>query len=139
MKVLTFILKLLFVQALILVCQSCMDDAPPEYHNNFHNKETKILPSSPTTDDVVKLITCDCKYYQLASVSEKWNNIQVKKRFNSQMKWPCVLTNDTISLGHLKQGKYSVTLLIIDTNPMVSDSISSMETLVLEVAQKGHH
>jgi hypothetical protein len=139
MKFFATILKLVLVQAVMLVFQSCMDDTPPEHHNNFHKKETKLDPSNPTTNDVVKLITYDCKYYQLASVSEKWNNIQIKKRFNSQMKWPCVLTYDTLSLGHLKKGKYSVNLIIIDTNPMVTDSISSIETLALEVAQKGNH
>jgi hypothetical protein len=139
MKVFAFILKLVLVQAVMLVFNSCMDDTPPEFHSNSHKKETKIFPSNPTTNDVVKLITYDCKYYALGSVSEKSNNIQIKKRFNSQMKWPCVLTYDTLSLGRLKQGKYSVNLLIIDTNPMVTDSISSMETLLLEVAQNGHH
>jgi hypothetical protein len=71
----------------------------------------------------------------LTSVSEKEDDILIKKRFNSQMKWPCVLTYDTISLGHLKQGHYSITLLIIDTNPMITDSISSKETIELEVAK----
>jgi hypothetical protein len=135
MKVFTFILKLMAVLAVIVVPQSCLDDTPPEFENNFHKKETKIFPSSPTTIDVVKLITYDCKYCILASVLEKGKDILVKKRYNSQMKWPCVLAYDTIPLGQLKQGNYSITLLIIDTNPLVTDSISSKETLALIVVK----
>jgi hypothetical protein len=132
-KVFAFFLKLILIQAVMLVLQSCMDDTPPENNNNLDKKETQILPSNPTTNDVVKIITYDCKYYVLASVSEKGKDITVKKRFNSQMKWPCVLSFDTIPLGQLKQGNYSITLLLIDTNPMVTDSISSKETLALVI------
>jgi hypothetical protein len=136
MKTFAFILKFILVQAVILVFQSCMDDTPPEHNPIVNKKETQIHPSNPTTYDQVKIITNDCKYYVLTSVSEKEDDILIKKRFNSQMKWPCVLTYDTISLGHLKQGHYSITLLIIDTNPMITDSISSKETIELEVAKK---
>jgi hypothetical protein len=135
MKIFSVILKLMLVPAVILIFQSCMDDTPPEHNTVVDKKETQILPSSPTTNDLVKIITNDCKYYVLASVSEKGKDILVKKRFNSQMKWPCVLVYDTISLGKLKQGNYSITLLMIDTNPMVTDSISSKETFDLVVVK----
>jgi hypothetical protein len=135
MKIFTFIMKLMLVAAVLHVFQSCMDDTPPEHNTVVDKKETQILPSSPTTNDLVKIITNDCKYYVLASVSEKGKDIQIKKRFNSQMKWPCVLVFDTISLGKLKQGNYSITLLIIDTNPIVTDSISSKETFDLVVVK----
>jgi hypothetical protein len=135
MKTFAIILKFILVLPVIIGFQACMDDTPPEHNTVVDKKETQILPSSPTTNDLVKIITNDCKYYVLASVSEKGKDILVKKRFNSQMKWPCVLVYDTISLGQLKQGNYSITLLIIDTNPMVTDSISSKETLTLAVVK----
>jgi hypothetical protein len=135
MRIFAFILKLLLILPLIIGFQSCWDDTPPEHNTIVDKKETRILPSNPTTEDHVKMITCDCKYYVLASVTEKGKDITVKKRFNSQMKWPCVIAYDTISLGQLKQGNYTITLLIIDTNPMVTDSISSKEFLTLIVSK----
>ncbi len=39
-------------------------------------------------------------------VSTKGKEIVVKKRFNGQMKWPCILRYDTIPLGRLNQGNY---------------------------------
>jgi hypothetical protein len=135
MRILARLLTLLLALALIPFVQSCMDDTPPEpdHNNTGEIVETLILPSSPTTVDQVKFITHDCKYYVLASVTQKAHDIQIKKRFNSQMKWPCVMVYDTISLGQLKQGNYSVTFKIVDTNPTVTDSISYMETLSLKV------
>jgi hypothetical protein len=137
MRISIKILRLLLAMAFIPVVYSCMDDTPPDHNDNpvIEKKDTQILPASPTTVDVVKIITNDCKYYVLASVIDRGKEITVKKRFNSQMKWPCVLAFDTISLGQLKQGDYSVLLLIIDTNPMVKDSIFSKETLALTVSK----
>ena len=98
--------------------------------------EFTIVPASPTSKDVVKMVTYDCKYNQLASVTIKAKNIEVKKRFNSQMKWPCLLVYDTIQLGQLSTGNYKVTFLIVDTNPMVKDSVAVQQELTLKVKNK---
>jgi hypothetical protein len=71
----------------------------------------------------------------LASVNVTGKDIVVKKRFNSQMKLPCILNYDTISLGRLNQGTYLVTLLVIDTNHFVKDSVSIQETNTLKVGK----
>lgn len=94
-----------------------------------------ILPSKPVSGNQVSMVTHDCKYYLLASVSQIANDITVKKRFNGQLKWPCILQYDTIQLGTLSRGTYRVTLLIIDTNPFVNDSISVKETIMLNVGK----
>jgi len=133
MKTPGFYLLLILILPVFWIFQSCMDNEPqPSGHDPDKNKFT-ILPVEPTTKDEVKMITYDCKYNVLASVVVKGKDITVKKRFNSQMKWPCVLRYDTISLGTLKQGDYTVVLQIIDTNPMVTDSISAQEVLSLRV------
>jgi hypothetical protein len=114
-----------------------MDDTPPDRPDDTNNTnetiETLILPASPTTKDEVKFITYDCQYYILASVLTRGKTITVKKRFNSMMKLPCKLVHDTIPLGLLKQGNYTLTFLIVDVNPVVTDSISFRQTLDLVV------
>jgi hypothetical protein len=127
----------LLMSMIALFVQSCMDDTPPGKDTDpiLDKEETRIMPASPTTVDEVKVVTHDCKYYVLASVTDRGKDITIKRRFNSQMKQPCVLAFDTISLGKLKQGNYSVILMIVDTNPMVTDSIFSKETLELTVAK----
>ena len=44
-----------------------------------------ILPSKPVSGNQVSMVTHDCKYYLLASVSQIANDITVKKRFNGQL------------------------------------------------------
>mgnify|MGYP001767192091 CR=1 FL=1 len=135
MKIFNKITGVLLALSIGSLCQSCMDDTPPLNNPDpFQDeKETRIMPASPSTTDQVNVITYDCKYYALASVTEKGKDITIKRRFNGQLKWPCILVYDTIPLGKLKQGNYSVILLTIDTNPMTSDSIFSKETLELIV------
>ena len=137
MRLIIRITGLISFLGIFLVATSCMDDTPPDHNNNINpdKEDSRILPAAPTTLDEVRVITHDCKYYILASVTERGKEITVKKRFNSQMKWPCVLVYDTISLGQLKQGTFSVLLLIVDTNPQVTDSIFSKETLTLTVSK----
>jgi hypothetical protein len=124
---------LILILIVLLISQSCLNDPVSNPDSVTGEFEFSIIPAEPTTADEVKLITYDCKYNVLASITTKGKDITVKKRFNSQMKWPCVLRYDTISLGKLKQGNYSVILLIIDTNPSVTDSISMIETIAVKV------
>jgi len=98
--------------------------------------EFTIVPSSPTSKDMVKMVTYDCKYNQLASVTIRAKNIEVKKRFNGQLKWPCILVYDTIQLGQLSTGTYKVTFLLVDTNPMAKDSVAVQQELTLRVKNK---
>jgi hypothetical protein len=114
---------------------SCLEEPQKQVDDPPEIGEFTILPSSPVSKDEVNMVTYDCKYYMLASVLTHAKEITVKKRFNSQMKWPCVLYYDTIPLGRLTQGTYKIVLLIVDTNPMVKDSISVQQTLSLEVAK----
>ncbi len=128
-------LALIFVVPVILIFQFCMEEPQPQSHFIPEINEFVIVPPQPTSKEQVNMVTYDCKYNVLASVSTKGKEIVVKKRFNGQMKWPCILRYDTIPLGRLNQGNYMVTLLIIDTNPFVKDSVSVQETFMLKVGK----
>ena len=125
---------LLFLLALVIF-QSCLEEPQPQKTDPPEINEFTILPANPVAKDEVNMVTYDCKYHALASVVSKGKEITVKKRFNSQMKWPCILHYDTIPLGRLTQGTYNIIMLIVDTNPMVKDSISIQQTLSLEVGK----
>jgi hypothetical protein len=128
-------LAYLFLPGFIILIWSCAEDHD-RYGLTFPSTDKfLILPSIPVSGSQVSMVTCDCKYNILASVTQSGNEITVKKRFNGQLKWPCILQNDTIPLGRLNEGSYRVTLLIIDTNPFVNDSISVKETITLNVGK----
>ena len=124
-----FILQIL----VLLVLMSCNEEPLPDNPSDLEAGKFLLLPGVPTSNDIVKMVTYDCKYNVLAGVKIKGKEIEVKKRFNSQMKWPCILQNDTISLGKLTKGNYKVTFLVIDKNPAVTDSIFSSEAVTLSI------
>jgi hypothetical protein len=126
---------LVFLTGLSLLGWSCGEEHEKEELSVPEINDFVILPSKPVSKDQVFMVTNDCKYNLLASVSLLGNDITVKKRFNGQLKWPCILQTDTIPLGRLERGTYRVTLLIIDTNPFVKDSISVKETITLKVGK----
>ncbi len=115
------------------VFSSCQEVPLPDNQSTIEIDKFVIVPLSPTAKDQIKLVTYGCKYNVLAYVKTKGKDIEVKKRFNSQMKWPCILFQDTILLGQLKDGNYKVKFLIVDTNPLVKDSVTVQEEVSLKV------
>jgi hypothetical protein len=118
---------------LCLVLTLCHEEPLPYISTTIGIEKFQMVPASPNSKDPIKMVTYDCKYNTLASVKTKGYTVEVKKRFNSQMKWPCLLRLDTIPIGQLNLGYYKVTLLIIDTNPSVKDSVSVQESIYLRV------
>ena len=132
----SLIFQILFFSILCMFgFQACLEEPQTQNPDPPEINKFIILPANPVSKDEVNMVTYDCKYHVLASVTSRGKDITVKKRFNSQMKWPCILYYDTIPLGRLTQGTYKITMLIVDTNPMVKDSISVQQTLDLEVGK----
>ena len=97
--------------------------------------EFTFIPETPKAKQNVSMVYYGCNYNETSSVTIDKKDILVIKKFNGAMKWPCILEHDTISLGQLKKGTYNVTLNIIDTNPMLTDSLFSTETKKLVVGR----
>ena len=75
----------------------------------------KLIPSAPTIQDEVKLVIYnDCNYNALIGITKNGNTIQVVKQFNSLMKRPCFIKNDTINIGKLSQGGYILNYKLLD-------------------------
>lgn len=125
-------LSLVFV-ALFLVF-SCAKDDDTELLALAEN-DFKFMPEKPSSADEISIITYDCGYNQLDEVKKDGFNIEVIKTFNSMMKQPCVLKNDTIPLGKLAAGTYQIKFIIMDnaTNILASDKIFNTETQQLVV------
>ncbi len=124
----------LFVVFIMFIVISCHDEEQTIKTINLSENTFVFEPQNPTPNEHVSIITYGCNYNVLASVNKNQNDIVIKKRFNSQMKWPCILELDTISLGTLNQGTYEVSLQIVDINPMIADSVFSEKKLSLSVS-----
>jgi len=98
-------------------CSDATNELPiPELSSNDLAKyKMKILPEVPAAAQEVKLVLYEeCKYNKLAGVTKTGNTIAVERQFNSMIMAPCVLTNDTISLGKLAAGSYRVDYKLVD-------------------------
>ena len=75
----------------------------------------KIVPETPTSSDNVLLIVYDeCQYNLLNGVTKNGNSIDIEKHFNSMMMLPCMMKNDTIQIGKLTPGIYTVNYKLVD-------------------------
>jgi hypothetical protein len=82
----------------------------------------KIIPETPTGNDEIKLVIFDdCTYNVLSGITRSDRTIDIQKQFNSMMKWPCVVTNDTISMGKLPEGNYVVNYKLVDIAPQTTN------------------
>jgi len=123
----------------ILFLTACMDEVTKEGEvqiTDLKNHNMKIIPENPTGNDTVKLIVYDdCTYNVLSGVTRNGHTIDIKKQFNSMMKWPCFQQNDTILIGKLPEGSYTVNYKLLDTSTQVSNRVALSFSFNLQVSQ----
>jgi hypothetical protein len=121
MKKLVFILvvSLLFLFA----CTEKVNDVQTQLQiSDLADHNMKIIPTNPSSNDQIKLVVFDdCTYNTLSGVIRRDNAIEIRKEFNSMMKWPCLMKNDTILIGKLPDGTYTVNYKLIDLSTQVND------------------
>lgn len=100
------------------------------------NYKMKVLPDNIVSSSDVKLVIYDdCGYNILSGVTITGNTIDIEKHFNSMMKIACVLRNDTINIGKLPIGSYTVNYKLVDLAPYVKDHTSLAISFKLVVSK----
>jgi len=90
--------------------------------SDLGNYKMKILPDNLISSNDVKLVIYDdCGYNILSGVKITGNTIDVEKHFNSMMKLPCMLRNDTILIGKLPIGSYTVNYKLVDLSTVTQN------------------
>lgn len=101
---------------------------------SVHNM--KIIPVKPTSSDEISLVVFDdCTYNVLSGVTRNGKTIDIRKQFNSMMKWPCMMRNDTIRIGKLPEGTYTVNYKLVDISTYVTDPIAISFSFSLPVSK----
>ena len=117
----------IFLSILLLFSISCTNEES-EKHAQLSDPEgfnMKIIPLNPSSSDSIQLVVFDdCKYNILSGVTRDGNIIEITKQFNSMMKWPCMIHNDSILIGKLPAGSYIVNYKLIDLSTLVPDPIA---------------
>lgn len=122
----------------LLLAVSCVDEVieKPVQLSDPADYNMKIIPDSPFVNDEIKLVVYDdCTYNVLSGVKRNGNIIDIRKQFNSMMKWPCFPENDTISLGQLPEGTYTIKYKLADLSTVAKDSIALSFSFGLTVSQ----
>lgn len=117
----------------VSACTLVTDEIPlsnPAEHN------MKFIPENPTSADNINLVVFDdCTYNELSEITRSGKTIEIRKQFNSMMKRPCLPKNDTISLGQLPEGTYTVRYKLVDLSTIVKDPIALSLAFQLNVKQ----
>jgi len=129
-----------FILALIVIFLfACNDEAikvPEGQITDLSEHNMKLIPENLTTGDEIKLVVFDdCTYNVLAGITKNDHTIDIQKQFNSMMKWPCFQTNDTILIGKLPEGSYTVNYKLLDVSTQVSNPIALSFSFNLLVSQ----
>jgi hypothetical protein len=132
--------NLLFVSfsLFIFACQKVNNQEPitDVQLADLGNYKMKILPDNLLSSSDVKLVIYDdCKYNALAGVKITGYTIDIEKQFNSMMKMPCFLTNDTILIGKLPTGSYTVNYKLVDLASYVKEKTTLAISFKLLVTQ----
>ncbi len=99
----------------LIILFGCQKPIIQELITDPGTSNMKIIPSAPTIRDDIKLVIYDdCNYNILKGITRNGNTIHVVKQFNSMMKWPCFIKNDTIKIGKLAQGGYILNYKLLD-------------------------
>ena len=130
------VLLILFFSAIACTDQEMVP--PVDYTSvaDIGKYNMKIIPTPPTSADNIRLVLLDdCQYNLLGSVARDGNIISIEKHFNSMMKLPCMLGNDTIVIGKLPVGTYTVNYKLLDLSTLVSNPVSLAISFNLSVSK----
>lgn len=133
MKQVTFVLTLFF-----LFTTACTEQINEKevILVDLSGQNMKIIPENPTSSDDISLVVFeDCTYNVLSGVTRNGKTIDIRKQFNSMMKWPCVMKNDTIRIGKLPEGTYTVNYKLVDISTYTNDPISISFSFSLPVSK----
>jgi len=121
---------------LIFLMLACSDKVSDMQLTDLSKHNMKIIPENPTSNDQIKLVVFDdCTYNILSGVTRNDKTIDIQKQFNSMMKWPCVMKNDTILIGKLPLGSYNVNYTLIDISQQAPQNISVSFSFQMKVVR----
>jgi len=108
-------MKQIVLFGLFFIMLACSDQVSEVQLTDLSAHNMKIIPEKPTSCDEIKLVVYDdCNYHKLSEIARNGQIIDIEKSFNGAMKWPCIIENDTINIGKLATGTYTVNYTLVD-------------------------
>jgi len=118
------------------VAVACSDSSNEDQLVDLDKYNMKVIPESPGPKDEIKLVIYDdCTYNTLFKNKRTGKTIDIEKQFNSMMKWPCMMKNDTILIGKLPEGTYTVNYKLLDTSTQATNPTALSFSFSLSVSR----
>lgn len=131
--------KLIYSLAVFLLLSLACNEkliVPEVQLSDLSEYHMKIIPENPKSNVEIRLVVFDdCTYNVLSGVKINGMKIDIEKQFNSMMKWPCVINNDTILIGRLQEGTYTVNYKLVDLSTQVTDKNTLIFSFSLPVSK----
>lgn len=125
-----------FVVFFIVITGCNKSDSEEGSIADLKNHNMAIVPEQPTSKDPINFIIYnDCEYNKLVQNKRTGKTIIIEKQFNSSMKLPCVEKNDTISIGKLPAGTYTVNYQLTDLASNVANPVALSVSVTLTVSK----
>ena len=129
-------MKCIVLIGVLLFLIGCSEQVSELQMTELTEHNMKIIPESPGTKDEIKLVIYDdCTYNILSKIKRTGKTIDIEKQFNSMMKWPCIMKNDTIMIGKLSEGTYTVNYKLMDTSTQVTNPTALSFSFSLTVSR----
>ena len=119
----------LFLVVGLLLLNGCLDLVSETTVNyvaapDLSKYQMKIIPETQTSLDNIGLVVYnECQYKLLNGVTRSGNTIDIEKHFNSMMMVPCMIKNDTIQIGKLPPGIYTVNYKLVDFSTVTKNPV----------------
>ena len=129
-------MKQIALIGLFVFMLACSDQVSDVQFSDLSKYNMKIIPDNSTSNDQIKLVVFDdCTYNILSGITRNDKTIDIQKQFNSMMKWPCFMKNDTILIGKLPEGSYNVNYTLIDISQQAPQNISVSFSFQMKVTR----
>ena len=123
---------LLIAAITLLLANSCKEQFVEEIIDDPAKHNMKFIPDNPGSGDQIKLVIYeDCNYNVLSGIMRNGKIVDIEKQFNGMMKRPCLIQNDTISIGKLPEGIYTVHYKLMDIAPVPPKATLSLTFLLV--------
>ena len=120
---LMYVLFVMFAGMLFLSCEKKTTD----YYEI--NSGLKIYPENPKVGDEIFILEQICSYEILNPLVFNDNTITYTRHYNFYTKQPCLLLIDTVSLGQLEVGYYTIKYILINDSDFENDSGIGLDTV----------
>ena len=110
---------------------ACSEPLVQEIISDPGKNNMKFIPEKPGSNDDIKLVVYDdCNYNIRSGITRYGKTIDIKKEFNGMMKRPCLIRNDTITIGKLTEGTYIIHYKLMDIAPVPPKAVISLAFLL---------